>query len=328
MKKRILTGDRPTGKLHLGHFVGSLKNRLALQDEYEVFLLVADLHALTTSDDTSQIKQNIKDLVLDQLSVGIDPKKVTFCVQSEISEDQELAVILSMLVSKSRLERIPTLKDMLRDLKIENPSLGLLSYPVMQAADILMVRANLVPVGKDQASHIELTRELAEKFNSTYSEVFPIPEALIPKEIGVLPGIDGKAKMSKSLNNAIYLSDSSDEVEKKVRSMYTDPARIHPSDPGKVEGNPVFIYHDAFNPNKDEVEDLKKRYQKGAVGDVEVKEKLTAALNNFLDPIRQRRVKFENEGELVGKILQEGTEKARAEAAETLEMVKKAMRLV
>ena len=219
MKKRILTGDRPTGKLHLGHYVGSLKNRIELQDKFEVFLLVADLHALTTNTDTSEIKQNIKDLVLDQLSVGIDHEKVTFCVQSRIPEDQELAVILSMFVSKSRIERIPTLKDILRDLKIDKPSLGLLSYPILQAADILMVNANLVPVGKDQASHIELTREIAEKFNATYGKVFEIPESLIPKDIGVLPGIDGKDKMSKSLNNAIFLSDDTGIVEQKVMKM-------------------------------------------------------------------------------------------------------------
>ena len=347
MKKRILTGDRPTGKLHLGHYVGSLKNRLTLQDEYisrrpsdssdvfprerkyEVFLLVADLHALTTSTNTSEIKQNIKDLVLDQLSVGIDPNKVTFCVQSKVPEDQELSVILSMLVSKSRLERIPTLKDILHDLKIENPSLGLLSYPVMQAADILMVRANLVPVGKDQASHIELTREIADKFNSTYGEVFDLPESLIPKGIGVLPGIDGKSKMSKSLNNAIFLSDSSKEVEHKVMKMYTDPKRIHPTDPGTVEGNPVFTYLDAFavGSDKEQVASYKDKYSKGGVGDVEVKKFLMEVLNEFLDPIRKRRIEFEKQQGLVEKILEEGTKKVRSEASETLNQVKKAMKL-
>jgi len=324
--KRILTGDRPTGKLHLGHYVGSLKNRLELQDEYEVFLLVADLHALTTNQDTSKIKENIKDLILDQLSVGIDPRKVTFCLQSAIPEDSELATIFSMLVTKARLERIPTLKEMLTDLKIENPTIGLISYPVLMTADILMVRANLVPVGKDQTSHVEIAREIAEKFNSTYSDIFPLPEALIPEQ-GTLTGIDGKAKMSKSLDNAIYLSDSAQEVKRKVSSMYTDPTRIHPTDPGKVEGNPVFLYHDAFNSNKTEVEDLKKRYAEGKVGDVEVKEKLTVALNKFLDPIRDRRVEFEKEEGLVDRILSEGTEKARTEAIMTLKLVKEAMNL-
>jgi tryptophanyl-tRNA synthetase len=329
MKKRILTGDRPTGKLHLGHYVGSLKNRLKLQDEYEVYLLVADLHALTTTIDTKEFKQNIKDLVLDQLSVGIDPKKVTFCVQSQIPEGQELAIIFSMLITKSRLERIPTLKEMLRDLKIENPSLGLLSYPVLQAADILMVMANLVPVGKDQASHVELTREIAQKFNSEYGGVFPIPKSLIPREVGTLPGIDGKAKMSKSLGNAIFLSDSRKSVEEKVMKMYTDPKRIHPTDPGNVEGNPVFTYLDAFASGSDEskVADLKERYKKGQVGDVEVKKFLVKILNKFLDPIRSSRAKYENKKDFVEEILEEGTKKARQEATETLKLVKKAMKL-
>ncbi len=329
MKNRILTGDRPTGKLHLGHYVGSLKNRLRLQNEYEVFLLVADLHALTTNTDTSQLQQNIKDLILDQLSVGIDPRKVTFCVQSQIPEGQELSVIFSMLVSKSRAERIPTLKDILRDLKIENPSLGLLNYPVLQAADILMMQASLVPVGKDQASHIELTREIAEKFNSTYKNTLPIPEALIPEDIGTLPGIDGKQKMSKSLNNAIFLSDDERTVETKVSKMYTDPTRIHPTDPGHIEGNPVFIYLEAFATEKDKsrVEELKKKYKEGKVGDVEVKEFLVAVLNQFLDPIRKKRAGLEKEPGLVGRVLNEGTKKAREEATETLKLVKDAMKL-
>ena len=326
--KRILTGDRPTGKLHLGHYVGSLKNRLRLQDEFEVYLLVADLHALTTNTDTRSLKQNIKDLVLDQLAVGIDPKKVTFCVQSQIPEDQELAVIFSMLVSKPRLERIPTLKEVMRDLKIETASLGLLSYPVLQAADVLMVKANLVPVGKDQASHIELTREVAQKFNSTYKETFPVPEALIPKDISTLPGIDGRQKMSKSLNNAIFLSDDEEIVREKVMKMYTDPTRIHSTDPGHVEGNLLFIYHDAFNENRIAVEELKRRYQEGKVGDVEVKEKLASALNKFLGPIRTRRRRLEKETGLVEKILEEGTKKTRAQAKKTLQEAKAAMNLV
>lgn len=325
--QRILTGDRPTGKLHLGHYVGSLKNRVELQNEYEVFILVADLHSLTTKGDTTEIKENVRSLVLDQLAVGLDPEKVTFCLQSAIPEDSELAVIFSMLMSKTRLERVPTLKDILRDLKIENPSIGLIFYPVLQAADILMVKANLVPVGKDQASHVEVTREIAEKFNSTYGEVFPIPDALIPENLGTLPGTDGKAKMSKSLDNAIYLSDSAEAVKEKVMKMYTDPKRIKATDPGKVEGNPVFLYHDAFNPDKDKVEELKKRYTAGKVGDVEVKEELAAAVNKFLDPVRERREEFSKEPGLVERVLTEGTLKVRAEAAETLKQVKKAMNL-
>ncbi len=347
MKKRILTGDRPTGKLHLGHYVGSLKNRLRLQDEYddhrssdsaavfrqpkyEVYLLVADLHALTTNTDTAEIKQNIKDLVLDQLSIGIDPKKVTFCVQSGIPEDQELAIIFSMLVQKPRVERIPTLKDMLRDLKIENPSLGLLSYPVLQAADILMVRADLVPVGKDQASHIELTREIAKEFNRTYKEVLPVPESLIPKDLGTLPGIDGKTKMSKSLNNAIFLSDDERAVREKVAKMYTDPTRIHATDPGHVQGNPLFIYLDAFGTESDrsKTNEYKDKYKKGKVGDVEVKKFVAEVINRFLDPIRKKRAELEKDSKLVEKILEEGTKKARIEAEQTLKLVKEAMKLV
>ncbi len=326
-KKRILTGDRPTGRLHLGHYVGSLKNRVELQDEYEVFILVADLHSLTTKSDTKDLKENVRNLVLDQLAVGIDPEKVTFCLQSAIPEDSELAIMLSMLISKSRLERVPTLKDILRDLKIENPSIGLVFYPVLMAADILMVRANVVPVGKDQTSHVEVTREIAEKFNSTYGEVLPIPEALIPEDLGTLPGIDGKAKMSKSLDNAIYLSDSEEQVREKVMKMYTDPKRIKSTDPGKVEGNPVFIYHDAFNEDKEKVNNLKKRYREGKVGDVEVKQELVFAINKFLAPIRTRREEFSKEEELVERILAEGTLKTRSEAQETLKLVKKAMNL-
>src|SRR3972149_9815122 len=264
-KKRILTGDRPTGKLHLGHYVGSLKNRIKLQDQYEVFILAADLHSLTTKGDTKDLKENVRNLVLDQLAVGLDPDKVTFCLQSAIPEGSELSIIFSMLISKSRLERVPTLKDLLRDLKIENPSIGLIFYPVLMAADILMVRANVVPVGKDQTSHVEITREIAEKFNSTYGEVLPIPEALIPEDLGTLPGIDGKAKMSKSLDNAIYLSDDADVVKQKVMSMYTDPTRIKPTDKGHVEGNPVFIYLDQFGSETDKVKinEYKDKYKKG-----------------------------------------------------------------
>jgi tryptophanyl-tRNA synthetase len=332
MKKRILTGDRPTGKLHLGHYVGSLKNRLRLQDEFEVYLLVADLHALTTDQDTSKLKQNTRDLVLDQLSVGINPKRVNFCVQSQIPEAQELFTIFSMLVGTSRLKRMPTLKDVISDLNIKIPTLGLLAYPVLQAADIMMVRADLVPVGKDQASHLELTREIAKEFNSTYKKVFPIPEALIPKEIGTLPGTDGKAKMSKSLNNAIFLSDDAEVVKQKISKMYTDPTRIHPNDLGHVEGNPVFIYLNAFGSTglpqvRQKVEEYKKRYQEGKVGDVEVKKFLTEVLNKFLDPIRKKRARLEKEPGLVERILNEGTKKAREEATETLKLVKDAMEL-
>ena len=334
MKKRILTGDRPTGRLHLGHYVGSLKNRVKLQDEYECFFIIADLHTLTTQPEkTAELKENIRQLVLDYLSVGIDPEKATIYVQSQIPEVAELAVIFSNLISVPRLQRVPTLKDVMRDAHIEIPSTGLLGYPVLQAADILMVKANLVPVGRDQASHIEVTREIAREFNRIYDEVFPIPEALIPKDIGTLPGTDGKAKMSKSAGNVINLSDDSATVKKKVMGMYTDPKRIHGDEPGDVEGNPVFIYLDAFVPElRDQslelrVKEYKQRYQKGTVGDVQVKEFLFEVLEEFLQPIRQRRTSFEKQPELVDQILREGTTKARAEAQKTLTEVKKVMKI-
>ena len=328
-KKRILTGDRPTGKLHLGHYVGSHKNRVELQDKYDCFFLIADLHMLTTQikqEEIVKIPQNIKDLILDYLSIGIDPDKSTIYLQSQVPEVTFLATLLGMLVTVPRLQRIPTLKDVTQDLQIKKPSFGLLGYPVLMAADILMVRANLVPVGKDQEAHVELARELVRKFNSLYGEVFPEPKPLIG-EVPTLVGTDGKAKMSKSLGNCIYLSDDEKTVREKVMAMYTDPSRIHPTDPGHVEGNPVFIYHDAFNPNKKEVEDLKKRYREGRVGDVEVKEGLAKVLNEFLDPIRKRRIEFEKRPELVDDILREGSERAREEAAETLKLVKEAMGL-
>lgn len=327
-KKRILTGDRPTGRLHLGHFVGSLVNRVKLQDEYECFFIIADLHTLTTAPEkTASLKENIREQVLDYLSIGIDPGKSTIYLQSEIPEVTELAFIFSNLITVPRLERLPTLKDVMRDADIKIPSYGLLGYPVLQAADILMVKANLVPVGKDQASHIEVTREIAREFNRIYSDTFPVPEALIPDDIGTLPGTDGKAKMSKSAGNVINLSDDSETVKKKVMRMYTDPTRIHPTDPGHIEGNPVFVYHDAFNLDKKEVEDLKERYEKGEVGDIEVKEKLIKALNEFLRPIREKREKFAKQKGLVEEIVRVGTKRAREEAQETLSLAKKAMKL-
>jgi tryptophanyl-tRNA synthetase len=244
-----------------------------------------------------------------------------------VPEVAELAYLLGMLVTVPRLQRMPALKEVMHDLAIHLPSLGLLSYPVLQAADILMVRAHLVPVGADQASHIELTREIAHRFNQLYQPVFPVPDILVG-EVPSLPGIDGRAKMSKSLDNAIFLSDDAQTVKRKVNSMYTDPTRVHPTDPGHVEGNPVFIYHDAFNPDAAEVEELKDLYRRGKVGDVEVKSRLVKALNNFLDPIRERRRRFEGlEGE-VREILLQGTENARQEARETLNQAKEAMSLV
>lgn len=331
LMKRILTGDRPTGKLHLGHYVGTLANRVKLQDEYETFIIVADLHTLTTKPDrqsTEKLQENIQSQVLDYLGVGIDPDKSTIYIQSQIPEVGELAVIFGMLTTVPRLERMPTLKDVMRDANLQIPSYGLLGYPVLQAADILMVRANLVPVGKDQVSHVEVTREIARDFNRTYEVVFPEPEPLVG-EVPTLPGTDGASKMSKSAGNVISLSDSAEEVEKKVMGMYTDPTRIHPTDPGHVEGNPVFIYLDAFGKeeDKEQIDDFTKRYTTGQVGDIEVKKYLAQILNNFLDPIRKRRAGYEAQPELVENILKEGTEKTRQEAQKTLQAVKRVMKI-
>lgn len=326
-RKKILTGDRPTGKLHLGHYVGTLKNRVKLQDEFEVFLIVADYHMLTTSSGKEYIEkvaQNCRELVLDYLSVGIDPNKTTIYLQSLVPEVAEIYLLFSMLVTVPRLQRVPTLKEVMQAQHIENPSAGLLTYPVLQAADILIVRADLVPVGKDQESHIEVCREIARRFNQQYSEVFPEPDALIG-DVATLIGTDGKAKMSKSLNNTVFLSDDEEEVRKKVMGMYTDPKRLRATDPGTVEGNPVFIYHDAFNPNTEEIDDLKERYRKGTVGDVEVKKKLIVAINNFLDPIRAKRREYESKPGLIEDIIHEGTEAVTKEGRETVGLMREAM---
>ncbi len=328
MKKgRLLTGDRPTGKLHLGHYVGTLKNRVRLQDEYDCFFLLADYHLLTTRlDHLEEVGENIRDIVLDYLSVGIDPSRSHIVLQSLVPETAELQLIFSMLVSVPRVQRVPTLKEVMHDLHISQPSLGLLGYPVLQAADILIVRGEIVPVGKDQASHLEVTREIARRFNEQFGPVFPEPQTLIG-EVGTLPGIDGKAKMSKSLGNDILLTDDARTVTEKVMRMYTDPTRIHPTDPGHVEGNPVFIYHDAFNLNTAEVDDLKARYRAGTVGDIEVKQRLARALNAFLDPIRERRARFAQRPEVIEEIVIEGSRHARTEAQHTMALVKAAMKM-
>lgn len=326
--KRILTGDRPTNdSFHLGNYVGSLANRVKLQDEYEMFIPIVDLHALTTHfNRTADLKKNIHGLMLGYLSVGLDPKKVTFFIQSTVPEVLELAYILSTLTPRALIARQPALKEKL-DQGSED-TVGLFYYPVLMAADILLPRANLVPVGKDQKAHVEFARDIAIKFNNLYGEVFPIPEPLIG-EVPTLPGIDGQGKMGKSLGNAIFLTDTEGEVEKKVMSMYTDPKRIRATDPGTVEGNPVFIYLDAFGEESDkaQISDFKKRYTEGQVGDIEVKKSLVKILNNFLEPIRKRRAEYEAQPELVEKILKEGTEKARIEAAKTLKAVKEAMKI-
>lgn len=324
-RKRILTGDRPTGKLHLGHYVGTLENRVKLQDQYETFLLIADYHMLTTRlDRLDEIEGNIRDDVIDNLAVGVDPNKVTYFLQSHIPEIPQLHLYFSMLVSVPRAQKIPTLKDQMRDHSLKEPTYGLLGYPVLQAADILIVKGDLVPVGRDNESHIEITREIARKFNQLFGKVFPEPESLL---MPLLPGTDGREKMGKSLNNAISLSDEPSTIEKKVMRMYTDPNRVSPTAPGTVEGNPVFAYHDAFNPDPAEVKELKARYAAGTVSDVEVKRRLIDAVERFVAPIRERREELAAQPRLVEEILAAGAERVRREAKATLHEVRDAMHL-
>jgi tryptophanyl-tRNA synthetase len=328
-RKRILTGDRPTGKLHLGHYVGSLRNRLRFQEKYDCFFIVADLHMLTTqpkAKQVAQVAQHVRDIVLDYLAAGIDPEMSTIFVQSAVPETYELNLIFEMLVSVPRLERVPSLKEMARDANLDVMPFGLLGYPVLQAADILLPRAHLVPVGKDNEAHVEVTREIAKRFNRLYGEVFPLPDLLLG-EVPTLVGTDGQAKMSKSRGNAIYLSDDEETVNRKVMAMYTDPQRIRADIPGRVEANPVFIYHDAFNPDVGEVEELKDRYRRGKVGDVEVKQKLALAVNAFLEPLHERRAQYEGRPGVVEDILIAGTRRARSVAQETMDMVYEAMGL-
>lgn len=328
-KPRILTGDRPTGKLHLGHYVGSLANRVKLQDEYEEFIMIADVQALTDNyDNPEKIRNSLLEVAMDYLAVGIDPEKTTIFVQSQIPEIAELTVFFMNLVTHAQVLRNPTVKSEIIEKGFgDTAPFGFVAYPVSQAADILFLKANLVPVGADQAPMIELAEEIGQRFNRIYNaEIFNHVKGLFG-DIPRLIGTDGQSKMSKSIGNTIYLSDSPEIVKEKVMKMYTDPKRIRATDPGKIEGNPVFIYHDAFNPNKDEVDDLKDRYQKGTVGDVEVKEKLAIAINKFLDPIRARRSKYEQNPELVKDILQKGIEKTRKIAKETMKEVKNAMKI-
>lgn len=330
-RKRILTGDRPTGRMHLGNYIGSMKNRVRLQDEYECYFLIADLHMLTTRPEKAHIealRENIREMVLDYLAVGIDPSRSTVYLQSAVHAVYEMNLFFEMLVTLPRVARLPSIKDMARAANMDDEAIpfGLVGYPVLQAADILMPRAHLVPVGKDNEAHVEVTREIARRFNHYYGEVFPVPDAMIG-EVPTLVGTDGQAKMGKSLENAIYLSDDAGTVEKRVRGMYTDPRRVRADIPGTVEGNPVFIYHDAFNPNREEVEDLKARYREGRVGDVEVKGKLARALNAFLDPVRDRRQRFAEDRGYVEEVLYEGTLRVQRVADETLRTMKAAMGL-
>lgn len=328
-KKRLLTGDRPTGRLHLGHYVGSMANRVRLQERHECYFLVADLHMLTTRPDKQSIEElrtNVREMVLDYLSVGIDPDKSTIYLQSAVHAVYEMNLFFEMLVTLPRLTRLPSIKDMARAAKFDDEAVpfGLIGYPVLQAADILMPMAHVVPVGKDNEAHVEITREIARRFNHLYGHTFPEPEALIG-DVPTLVGTDGKSKMSKSLDNAIFLSDNAETVAKKIRSAYTDPNRVRADVPGNVEGNPVFAYHDVFNQNREEVEDLKVRYRAGKVSDVEVKEKCVAAINGFLEPIRARRARIEGDKGLVERILYEGTLRMNKVADETLKRMKSQM---
>lgn len=331
MRKRILTGDNTTGRLHLGHFVGSLENRVKLQDEYETFIILADMHSFAYPKYVGEpdfVHQSVKEVLLDNLAVGLDPGKVTFFVESGVPEIYELGIIFTMLVSHARALRNPTIKDEIRDKGMgESYSLGFVNFPLLQAADILSVKADLVPVGEDQLPHIEQTNEIVRKFNQTYqTDVLKETQGMVGK-VKRLVGTDGNAKMTKSLDNGIYLSDSSQEVNRKVMGMYTDPTRIRPTDPGHVGGNPVFVYLDAFGSNKEQISQLKNRYTAGQVGDVEVKRYLVEVLNNFLEPIRRERAKYEQQPQLVAKILETGVEKARVEAQKTLREVQKAMEI-
>jgi len=330
--KRVLTGDRPTGKLHLGHYVGSIQNRVKLQDSYQCIFIIADLHTLTTKphrEEILEMRGHIRDSVLDMLACGIDPEKSTFYLQSAVPEVLEMNFIFSMLVSLNRLTGMPSLKEMARNAHIEDESipLGLVGYPVLQSADILMSRAHLVPVGKDNEAHIELTRDIARRFNQYYGELFPLPEVLL-SDTPTLVGTDGRGKMSKSAGNTIFLCDDAKTVEKKVRAMFTDPNRTSADVPGTVEGNPVFIYHDIFNPNKSQLEEMKKRYREGTIGDVEVKQNLSIAINRFLEPIRERRAYFDAIPGFVEKVIYEGTLQVREIAAETLKEMRGCMGLM
>ncbi|MFP4020978.1 MAG: tryptophan--tRNA ligase [Halanaerobium sp.] len=324
-KKRILTGDRPTGKLHLGHYVGSLQNRVELQDEYDTFLIIADVQALTTNfDQPEKLSADVRQVARDYLAAGIDPEKTTIFVQSLVPEIAELTIFYSMIVTVNQLRHNPTIKSEAEQYGYKEMSYGFLGYPVSQAADITFCQANLVPVGEDQIPHIEQTRKIVRKFNNMYGEVFPEPEALI-SDFPRLMGLDGKNKMSKSLNNAIYLSDNEDEVAQKIMQAKTDPARIHKDDPGHPEVCTVFHYHEAFN--TEESDEIAEKCRAGTIGCVACKKRMAKQLNAFLEPMRERRKKYLENPELVDQILMEGTAKAREEAAKTMEKVREVMKI-
>jgi tryptophanyl-tRNA synthetase len=328
-KKRILTGIRPTGALHLGHYAGALENWVRLQDEYECFFLIADYQVSDYADDIDTVRQAVFEIATDWLAVGLDPERSHFVIESLVPEHAELTVWLSWYVGLGRLQRNPTLKAEMDELESRSKDavpVAFFTYPVMQVANILMPKANLVPTGEDQSPHVEMTREVARRFNRLFGEVFPEPDGLVGR-VPRLVGVDGQAKMSKSLNNAIYLKDDAEIVTQKVMRMYTDPTRIHATDPGHIEGNPVFMYHDAFNPDKAEVQDLKERYVVGKVGDVEVKQKLALALNALMEPIRERRARYEAQPALVREALASGSGYAKRVAEQTMSEVRAALRL-
>ena len=343
MSKIILTGDRPTGKLHVGHYVGSLKGRVQLQNsgKYdEVFIMIADAQALTdNADNPEKVRQNIIEVALDYLSCGLDPVKSTLLIQSQIPELCELSFYYMNLVTVSRLQRNPTVKSeiQMRNFEASIP-VGFFTHPISQAADITAFKATTVPVGEDQLPMLEQTKEIVRKFNSIYGETLVEPEVLLPSNQACLrlPGIDGKAKMSKSLNNCIYLSDSADDVKKKIMNMFTDPNHLKVSDPGKVDGNPVFIYLDAFCqehhfeeflPEYANLDELKAHYTRGGLGDVKVKRFLNEVIQEELEPIRKRRKEYEKDIPAIYEILKKGSEKAEEVAAKTLSEVKSAMKI-
>ena len=326
-KKIILTGDRPTGPLHLGHYVGSLKNRVELQETCDQYVMIADGQALTdNAQNPEKVRENLLQVALDYLAVGIDPAKSTIFIQSLLPQLPELTLYYLNLVTWNRLKHNPTVKQEIDQKGFgESVPAGFMVYPVSQAADITAFKANLVPVGEDQLPMIEQTHEIVRHFNKTYStDVLVRPEALLPK-IARLPGTDGQLKMGKSLGNAIYLGDAPDVVAKKVKGMYTDPGHLRVEDPGKVEGNPVFTYLDVFDPNTAEVEALKAHYQRGGLGDSVVKKRLLEVLLAFLEPIRMRREEFAKDPHIVMQMLKKGTEKAEVKAAHTLAEVRAAM---
>ena len=343
MGKIILTGDRPTGKLHLGHYVGSLKRRVVLQNEGDfdkMFVFMADVQALTdNADNPEKIRENLIEVALDYLAAGLDPEKCTLFVQSQIAELAELTTYLMNLITVSRVQRNPTVKTEIKMRNFEaNIPLGFFCYPVSQAADITLFKATTVPVGEDQEPMLEVTRELVRRFNQTYAPVLVEPEIMLPENATArrLPGTDGKEKMSKSLGNCIYLSDSADDVWQKVRSMYTDPDHLRVDDPGKVEGNAVFTYLDAFCtdahfaqywPDYQNLDELKEHYRRGGLGDMKCKKFLNSILNEMLEPMRLRRQELQKDIPEIFNILKTGTETARETAAQTMDEVRKAMRI-